>query len=66
MVSVYMNLPIMVFRKMNRVLSERFTDVVEGIFVYSNSKFIGKLWPIIKLIVDPETRGKVKILNTAT
>tara|TARA_Y100000816_G_C25734205_1_gene386560 strand:+ start:109 stop:531 length:423 start_codon:yes stop_codon:yes gene_type:complete len=60
------NLPIMVFRKMNSVLSERFTDVVEGIFVYSNSKFIGRLWPIIKLIVDPETRGKVKILNTSS
>ena len=59
------NLPIMVFRKMNRILSERFTDVVESIFIYSNSKFVAKLWPIIKMIVDPETREKVQILNTS-
>ena len=55
----------MVFRKMNRILSERFTDVVESIFIYSNSKFVAKLWPIIKMIVDPETREKVQILNTS-
>jgi hypothetical protein len=68
-VHVYMNdcllrdISISMFRKLNKELSERFENTVENIFIYSNTSLIKKLWGIVKLIVDPETRKKIKVIT---
>jgi len=57
------NAPISLFKKLNKVLTSRFDDTVEEIFIYSNSKFISKLWNMIKFIVDSDTRKKIRIVK---
>ena len=57
------NAPISLFKKLNKVLTSKFDDTVEEIFIYSNSKFVSKLWGIIKFIVDADTRDKIKIVK---
>ena len=57
------NAPISLFKKLNKVLTSKFEDTVEEIFIYSNSKLISKLWNIIKFIVDSDTRDKIKIIK---
>ena len=56
--------PISLFKKLNKVLANRFEDTVEEIFIYTNSKIVTKLWNIIKFIVDPETREKIQIVKS--
>ena len=56
--------PISLFKKLNKVLANRFDDTVEEIFIYTNSKIVTKLWNIIKFIVDPETREKIQIIKS--
>ena len=55
--------PISLFKKLNKVLTNKFEDTVEEIFIYSNSKLISKLWSIIKFIVDSDTRDKIRIVK---
>ena len=57
------NAPISLFKKLNKVLTSRFEDTVEEIFIYSNSKLISKLWSMIKFIVDSDTREKIRIVK---
>ena len=57
------NAPISLFKKLNKVLTMKFQDTVEEIFIYSNSKLVKKLWSIIKFIVDSDTRDKITIVN---
>jgi hypothetical protein len=57
------NAPISLFKKLNKVLTSKFDDTVEEIFIYSNSKFVSKLWGIIKFIVDSDTRDKIRIVK---
>jgi len=58
------NAPISLFKKINKVLTNKFEDTVEEIFIYSNSKLVKKLWNIIRFIVDSDTRDKIKIVNS--
>lgn len=57
------NAPISLFKKLNKVLTSKYEDTVEEIFIYSNSQMIKKLWSIIKFIVDSDTRNKIKIIT---
>lgn len=57
------NAPISLFKKLNKVLTSKYEDTVEEIFIYSNSQMIKKLWSVIKFIVDFDTRNKIKIIT---
>jgi hypothetical protein len=57
------NAPISLFKKINKVLTSKFEDTVEEIFIYSNSNLISKLWGMIKFIVDSDTRDKIRIVK---
>ena len=55
-------LPISMFKKLNTELSNRFDDTVEKIYVYSNNVFLKRIWYLVKMIVDPDTREKIEIV----
>ena len=55
-------LPISMFKKLNTELSNRFDDTVEKIYVYSNNLFLKRVWYLVKMIVDPDTRKKIEMV----
>ena len=47
------------FKKINKILSERFEDTVETIYIYNNSTIFSYVWKVIRNFIDKDTRDRI-------
>ena len=47
------------FKKINKILNDKFEDTLEQCYIYSKSRLFSFLWRLIRNFIDRETRDKV-------
>jgi len=52
-----------VFKNINKRLAEQFPETLENLYIYTNSKILFLIWPILKKFLDPVTQQKIKIIR---
>jgi hypothetical protein len=53
----------MFFKDINKRLSEELPETLENLYIYTNSKILFLIWPILKKFLDPITQDKIKIIR---
>jgi len=47
------------FKKINKILSNRFDDTVENLYIYNNSTIFSNVWKIIRNFIDKDTLNRI-------
>ena len=47
------------FKKINKILSDRFDDTVENLYIYNNSTIFSNVWKVIRNFIDKDTRNRI-------